>query len=247
MDKIEFIKPDWPAPENISCISTTRLGGFSRGKFSSLNLGNSVGDTEDCVSKNRKALIQQLKLKNQPRWLNQQHSNKAIYLSYNEIAEHKADAACSTTKGIACVVLTADCLPVVFCDQKGSCVAIAHAGWRGLLNGVLENTLSAMPTKNREVLCWLGAAIGPEKFEIGKDVKSAFVEKDPRNKQAFIRKENGKYLANIYKLAKNILLSYEVVNIYGGDRCTYTEKDQFFSYRRDGQTGRMATMIWINT
>ena len=246
MQNIDLIIPDWPAPRNVCCISTTRQGGFSKGKYSTLNLGDHVGDIEEHVYKNRLKLLQKLNLSTEPMWLEQQHSNKVVFSSLVNTMIHKADAAYTVEKEAVCVVLTADCLPVVFCDDVGSCVAIAHAGWRGLLRGVLENTLSAMPVNNSNILCWLGAAIGPDKFEVGDDVKNSFVDINPHHESAFILTSKNKYLANIYTLAKNILIKSGVKNIYGGDRCTFSEKDKFFSHRRDGKTGRMATMIWIN-
>ena len=247
MQQLDWIKPNWPAPENIYCISTTRRGGFSKGNFTSLNLGNFVDDTKECVIKNRNVLIKQLDLQQEPNWLEQQHGTDVVQLTLSNNLIHKADAAFTTEQNTVCVVLTADCLPVLLCDREGKCVVAAHAGWRGLLNGILENTLGALPVRKKNLLCWLGPAIGPEKFEVGEDLKHFFVNKFQQHENAFRPSSTGKCLADIYQLARNILVHLGVENIYGGGYCTYTEKDQFYSYRRDGKTGRMATLIWINS
>ena len=247
MQQLDWIKPNWPVPEKISCISTTRRGGFSKGSFTSLNLGNFVDDTKECVTKNRNVLIKQLSIQQEPNWLEQQHGTDVVQLTLSNNLTHKADAAFTTEQNTICVVLTADCLPVLLCDREGKCVVAAHAGWRGLLNGILENTLGALPVRKKNLLCWLGPAIGPEKFEVGEDLKHFFVNKFQQHENAFRPSSTGKCLADIYQLARNILVHLGVENIYGGGYCTYTEKDRFYSYRRDGKTGRMATMIWINS
>ncbi|MEM7402093.1 MAG: peptidoglycan editing factor PgeF, partial [Pseudomonadota bacterium] len=156
-----------------------------------------------------------------------------------------ADASYTDKTGIVCAILTADCLPVVFCDQKGEYIAAAHAGWRGLANGVLDNTIQTLPVDNDELMCWLGPAIGPNMFEVGSEVVQQFIDKEKVHENAFNVKANNKYLADIYQLARNILLKHGVHQIYGGDHCTYSESDKFYSYRRDGETGRMATLIWM--
>ncbi len=244
MRHFDWITPDWPAPENISCVSTSRNGGVSQGKYLSLNLGADVGDDAQFVKTNRKLLIDELQLPKNPVWLEQQHGKQIIKLTASDRINIQADAAYTTEHGIVCAVLTADCLPVLFCDHQAGCVAVAHAGWRGLLNGVLENTLETLPIVEKQLICWLGPAIGPSKFEVGKEMRQKFVSKDQRHEKAFQSAHTGKYLADIYQLAKNILTTHGVEAIFGGGYCTYTEEERFFSYRRDGTTGRMATMIW---
>jgi YfiH family protein len=241
---LEYITPDWPAPESIGCITTTRKGGFSRNVYKGLNLGLQVSDDEKHVQKNRQLLKDDLNLPNDPIWLDQVHGSQVIQLLDATNKKLSADAVYTKEVGIVCAVLTADCLPVVFCDQSGSYVAVAHAGWRGLLNGVLENTLKALPVDNVDIMCWLGPAIGPNKFEVGKEVFEQFVVKDAVHENSFLKQNESKYLANIYQLAKNALKSNGVKNVYGGGFCTHMQKERFFSYRRDGRTGRMATLIW---
>lgn len=241
---LEFITPNWSAPTNIKCVTTTRKGGFSINEYRSLNLGGHVKDSIDLVNQNRQLLQQQLQLPREPVWLNQVHGAKVLELN-NSIKFQTADAAFANESGVVCAVLTADCLPVVFCDQQGQYIAVAHAGWRGLVNGVLENTLQTIPVANEELLCWLGPAIGPKAFEVGKEVVDDFINKDGMHENAFQNRNNEKYLANIYQLAKNVLTKNGVLKIYGGDHCTYTESEKFYSYRRDGETGRMATLVWM--
>ena len=245
MHSIDWIKPDWPAPDNVVCISTTRHGGFSQSKFSSFNLGMHVGDDAQQVGENRGVLISELQLPSEPCWLDQQHGKQIIKLTASNNRNVQADAAYTTAPGTVCVVLTADCLPVLFCNQQGSCVAVAHAGWRGLLNGVLEATLKALPVEAKQLICWLGPAIGPSKFEVGDELQQMFVTQDRRHHAAFQPGPEGRFLADIYQLARNILTGNGVEAIFGGNHCTYTEGQRFFSYRRDGITGRMATMIWL--
>jgi len=247
MQSLDWIQPNWPAPKNVASISTTRHGGISKGIYSNFNLGAHVDDDELCVKRNRQILREQLGIKHEPNWIDQQHGTNIVQLTTSNNATYQADATYTTEQDKVCVALTADCLPVLFSDQEGSCVAVAHAGWRGLLKGVLESTLSALPAPNNQILCWLGPAIGPKKFEVGEDLKDLFVSKDQIHGVAFKPSSTGKCLADIYQLAKNILINCGVENIYGGGCCTYSETDRFYSYRRDGNTGRMATMIWIKS
>ena len=247
MNQFDWITPKWPAPDNVACISTTRQGGCSQGKYASFNLGAHVGDNTEHVNKNRSILNQQLHLSDDPMWLDQQHGAKIIDLSLRTTDNLQADAAFVTVPGIVCAVLTADCLPVLFCDPHGKCVAVAHAGWRGLLKGVLEQSLSVLYAKTNKILCWLGPAIGPNKFEVGSEVKDQFMHKDSRHESAFQEKQPGKYLANIYLLAEQTLTAQGVDAIYGGNYCTFSDNERFYSYRRDGETGRMATIIWLKS
>jgi len=242
--KLEYITPNWPAPNNIRCITTTRKGGCSQQEHSSLNLGNHVEDDPGNVEKNRWLLKQDLKLPTDPVWLEQMHGSTVLNLGIELPLSNTADAAYTNEADVVCAVQTADCLPVTFCDQAGEHVAVAHGGWRGLVDGVLENTLDAIPVRNEKIMCWLGPAIGPEKFEVGEDVLEQFITLDERHLNAFVELNNEKYLANIYQLAKNILANNNVQAIFGDEHCTYSENDKFYSYRRDGKTGRMATLIW---
>lgn len=242
-NELPLIKPDWPAPTSVHAISTTRHGGVSVAPYASLNLGNHVGDDVRAVAANRALLDHHLPM--EPLWLTQVHGttvvNAACTCPYAE-----ADAAVSRIANRVCAVMTADCLPVLFCDTHGQAVGAAHAGWRGLHAGVLEATVKAMQVPTRDIMAWLGPAIGPEAFEVGDDVYSAFTTSDPRAQSAFHPgKQTGKWLADIYELARQRLIGCGVVQIYGGNRCTHTETDSFFSYRRDGRTGRMASLIWM--
>lgn len=235
-----WITPDWPAPANIHAATTLRTGGVSQGEFSSLNPASHVKDIRQHALENRRLIKQMLALPNEPTWLQQTHSVRAICAEKSSNPE--ADASYSIMINTVCVVLTADCLPILFCDQQGSIVAAIHGGWRGLLNGIIENTLVNMPDSG--LMAWLGPAIGAQCFEVGDDVRDAFIKKSTKFSSAFKNHTQGKYLADIYQIARIILNDAGVHQIYGGQYCTVTDKDRFFSYRRDGQTGRMATMIW---
>ena len=247
MTKLDCITPAWSAPENITAITTTRIGGFSQPPYQSLNLGNDVGDDSRNVKDNRQHIIKTLRLRKQPAWLDQQHGSEVIRLTQTTLANPSADAGYTNEIDVVCAVLTADCLPVLFCDLQGRYVAAAHAGWRGLLHGVLENTLCALPASNEKIICWLGPAIGARKFVVGNEVVERFIERNAVHANAFQEISPTKYLANIYQLAKNVLTANNVNEIYSEECCTYSQKDRFFSYRRDGATGRMATLIWKNS
>jgi hypothetical protein len=223
---------------------TTRTGGVSQQPWSSLNLGDHVGDDQAHVAANRARLREQLPA--EPGWLRQVHSARVVELGRE--ANPEADAAFTRQAGQVCAVLTADCLPVLFCDRAGSVVAAAHAGWRGLAGGVLEATVAAMRVPPGEILAWMGAAIGPQAFEVGSEVREIFVGQHAEADKAFLQhpaSAPGKWLADIYQLARIRLERAGVQAIYGGGRCTFTEADCFYSYRRDGVTGRMASLIWL--
>jgi YfiH family protein len=237
-----FITPDWPAPPSVKALMTTRGGGVSTGPYASLNLGTRVGDAAANVARNR--LIVREHLPQFPQWLAQEHGA-------NVVAAHDpgdvpvADAAWTDRPGVVCAVLVADCLPVLFCDRAGTAVGIAHAGWRGLAGGVIERTVEAMPGPARDLMAWLGPAIGPEAFEVGQDVYDAFVQRDAASSVAFRRRPDGKYLADLYALARQRLGTAGITAAYGGGFCTATEAERFFSYRRDKVTGRMAVLVWM--
>ncbi|AOM40909.1 purine nucleoside phosphorylase YfiH [Xenorhabdus hominickii] len=239
-----LIFPDWPQPENVGACSTTRIGGVSLPPYDSLNLGKHVGDDPECVERNRKLLVEYARLPQLPIWLEQVHGTRVITLDGQSLENQQADAVYTNVPGQVCAVMTADCLPVLFCSISGDEVAAAHAGWRGLCAGVLENTVSQFSTKPEMIRVWLGPAIGPEKFEVGGEVREAFTATHSEFAQAFTP-YGDKFLANIYLLAKLKLQSLGITEIFGGTACTATEESNFFSYRRDGNTGRMATLIWL--
>ena len=241
-----FLIPNWPAPVNVKALSTTRFQGVSVGAYASNNLALHVGDAAELVKQNRESLRLGADLPNKPAWLNQVHSNRVVAA---DVVNGKvdADASYSFTVGTVCVVMTADCLPVFFTNKNGSKVAAAHAGWRGLADGILENTLEKLTEPGEQIIAWLGPAIGPKYFEVGEEVYSAFVGQDKDAAHAFVNtKCSGKWLADIYHLARLRLNKFGVVDIYGGDHCTYQNKQQFFSYRRDKVCGRMASLIWLD-
>lgn len=237
----EWLTPDWPAPANVRACVTTRAGGVSLAPFDSLNLGDHVEDDPQAVSANRLLLTSQLHC--QPAWLRQVHGVQVVEADPAQVAE--ADASWSATPGIASAVLTADCLPALFCDRAGTRVAAAHAGWRGLAGGVLEATLDALALPAQEVLVWLGPAIGPQAFEVGAEVREVFLASHAEASQAFRPSVNtGKFLADIYQLARIRLAARGVAAVYGGGFCTVSDA-RFYSYRRAARTGRFASLIWL--
>lgn len=238
-----LIIPDWPAPANVKAVSSTRLGGCSLAPYDSLNLGQHVGDNPDTVKQNRQLLQQQAMMPTEPFWLNQIHSADVITLPSPQVLP-AADAAFSHQRQQICTVMTADCLPVLFCNQAGTEIAAAHAGWRGLCDGVLENTVRHF-SEPSTVMAWLGPAISKTAFEVGDDVRTAFVRQHAEAEQAFTALNNNKWLADLYLLARQRLAMVGVNIIAGGNFCTFGQQAEFFSYRRDGQTGRMASCIWF--
>ncbi|MBJ7538278.1 peptidoglycan editing factor PgeF [Marinomonas transparens] len=237
------IQAAWPAPQNIHAYVSTRQGGVSGAPFKGLNMGAHVGDALAAVTENRHLFTESLALPNSLVWLNQVHGTEVACLP-SACLPDAADAAFSAQKNQVCAVLTADCLPVFFCNKAGTQVAVAHAGWRGLCDGVLEATLEYFDNK-ADVLAWFGPAIGPTAFEVGDEVKEAFMAILPQAELAFFPKQEGKWLADLYLLARQRLEVAGVSQIYGGDYCTFTDEPHFYSYRRDGKTGRMASVIWI--
>lgn len=239
---LDLILPEWPAPANVRALQTTRRGGVSRGPFASLNLGDHVGDHPVAVAANRSILERELPAP--PVWLKQVHGI-AVADADHAAPGGEADAAVARQSGKVCVVMTADCLPVFLCDRAGTVVAAAHAGWRGLCAGVVEATIAAMQVPAAELLAWLGPAIGPQAFEVGGEVRAAFTAHDPAAAQAFVAHGEGKWLADIWQLARQRLAAAGVGAVFGGGRCTVSEADAFFSYRRDSKTGRMGSCIWL--
>jgi len=241
----DWIVPDWPAPGRVRAVSTTRHGGVSKGPYSSLNLGQHVGDDPAAVAENRRRLMETLGLKQEPRWLQQVHGTRVASLEGVPVAE-AADAAVTARAGEACVIMTADCLPVLFSDRKGMKVGAAHTGWRGLSAGVLQATVKALGSPPAELLAWLGPAIGPLAYEVGDEVRQAFIVRDAAAAQAFKPgKAAGKWWCDLHMLARQRLEAMGVSSIYGGEWCTLKDQERFFSYRREGECGRMGTFIWM--
>lgn len=237
---IQFL--DWPAPDNIKACFTYRTPGFSSGRFSGFNLARHVDDSADSVNQNRQQLLETT---NKPIcWLSQTHST--IVLEANQLnTGREADASWSRSKNFVAAVMTADCLPVFFCDTSGDQVAVAHAGWRGLLSGIIEQTLKTFNAPAGKIMVFLGPAIGPGAFEVGDDVRDMFLSESSENTDCFTPgNQDHKWMADIYMLARYRLARQGIQNIYGGTFCTYSESEKFFSYRRDGITGRMANLIW---
>ena len=240
----EFILPDWPAPATVRAAVTTRVGGSSAKPYDSFNLALHVGDNPQAVATNRAQLHAALKLPAEPLWLRQVHGVTVVDAAAGK-AETEADGSFATRPGVVCAVLTADCLPVLLCNRAGTKVAALHAGWRGLAEGVIEAGVAALAEPGNELLAWLGPAIGPEAFEVGAEVRAAFVALDSAATNAFRARPGGKYLADIYQLARQRLAALGVTAVYGGGLCTVGDDARFYSYRRDGVTGRMVSLIWI--
>ena len=283
-----WLVPDWPAPANIHAATTLRVGGVSQAPYFSLNLAAHVSDAADRVEQNRRIIREMLVLPAEPVWLDQIHGNRAVKAAnppYPPLQKggrgdlQQADASYTDESGVVCAVMTADCLPLLVCSTDGMQVAAIHAGWRGLLAGVISNAVAAMqipldplhstgsgqafskgeasqlrntdlssPLYERggrgDLLVWLGPAIGPDCFEVGAEVRDAFLGKSAAYNSAFKEQGNGKCLADIYQLARIELSALGITDVYGGTHCTVTEHERFYSYRRDAQTGRMATLIW---
>lgn len=239
-----WITADWPAPAGVRAGVTTRLGGVSQGPYASLNLASHVGDAPAAVAENRARLCQALRLPSDPIWLNQVHGTQVCT---DAAPGTTADASLSRQTGQVCVVLTADCLPVLLCDRAGTVVAAAHAGWRGLAAGVVAETLTRMAVDPANVLAWLGPAIGPQAFEVGNEVRAAFLDLASDYAQAFADHTPGKWRMDLYTAARLQLAGLGVTRVFGGGYCTYSDAARFYSYRREQQTGRMASLIWIST
>lgn len=238
---IEFIKPNWPAPNHIKALATTRKGGVSEAAYTSLNLGLHVGDDTAKVLANRE-LVQRASDHPPVQWLNQIHSNRVIEYSVAE-ALLEADAIVTDKPNATCSVMTADCLPVLFTNMSGNWIAAAHAGWRGLVDGVLLDTVNKHQ-KPESLMAWFGPAISQDCFEVGDDVRQAFNDLDDSNQAHFVQNSRGRWQADLVSLARKQLEAMGV-SVYLSELCTFKNEHQFYSYRRDGQTGRMASMIWI--
>ena len=238
-----WLRPDWAAPANVRALVTTRQGGASRGGFAGFNLAGHVGDDAAAVALNRAALARELPAP--PLWLDQVHGTVCV-AAESTGADATADACVAHRPGLVCAVLTADCLPVLLCDRDGGAVGVAHAGWRGLAAGVVESTVDAMRVPPDRLLAWLGPAIGPQAFEVGSEVREAFVARSAAADAAFRSRGEGKWLCDLYLLARQRLAERGVAAVSGGGLCTYSDAARFFSYRRDGRCGRMAALIWLD-
>jgi hypothetical protein len=241
---LEWIEPDWPVPARVRAISTLRTGGCSLGHYASLNLAAHVGDDPECVGENRRRLCEAASLPGEPLWLEQVHGT-AVALHDGDVAAPRADASIATSAGRVCAVLTADCLPVVLADRAGTRLGVAHAGWRGLVGGVVEATIAALGCPAEELVAWLGPAIGPAAFEVGPEVREAFVTRLPTLAECFVENARGRLQADLYGLARRQLAVAGVTAVYGGGWCTASDSRRFFSFRREGTTGRMATLAWL--
>ncbi len=240
---MKTIVPNWPAPKNVKAFASTRVGGFSTGSYQGLNLGAHVGDDRSVVEKNRNWLAQQANMPSDPIWLNQTHSTVVAEVSELTAQVLDADGVFTSATNLVCSAMTADCLPVMLTNTQGTQVAAVHAGWRGLANGIVENALELF---SGEVMAWLGPAIGPQAFEVGEDVLQAFMDFDPRAEQAFVPRDiKGKWLADMSILATQRLNKVGVTQVFDSGLCTYQNQQDFYSYRRDGVTGRQATFIWL--
>lgn len=241
---LEFIKPEWTMPDHIQAYTSTRKGGISPSPYDSLNIANHVDDSSENVKKNRLTLASHLELPADPLWLQQTHSTEVIN-SQDWYEGIEADAIYCNQSHHVCAIMTADCLPLLVCNESGTEIAAIHAGWRGLADGIIEKTIDRFKDSSDKLHVWLGPAIGPEKFEVGQDVFEAFIQHSDTAEVAFQQTDDNHYLADIYQLARLRLRQLGIVNLFGGNICTVTETSRFFSYRRDGETGRMVSLIWI--
>jgi polyphenol oxidase len=259
---VNWIEPAWPAPTGVRALSTWRSGGVSAAPYASLNLGGHVGDVPEAVAENRQRLQAAAGLPAEPVWLSQVHGTNVIDLGAAVDRDGRAgvdaaadrgaagpvgpaDAAFTRQRGRVCAILTADCLPILLAADSGDVVAAVHAGWRGLAGGVIEAAVRALAVRPERLLAWLGPAIGPEHFEVGAEVREAVVKGDGGAEVAFAPNARGRFMADLSVLARRRLAALGVGRIYGGGRCTYAEENRYFSHRRDGVSGRQATLIWL--
>jgi len=245
----EFIFPDWSAPENIKAAVTTRRGGVSLPPYNGFNLAGHVGDEHQHVEQNRQLLENSLNLPQSPLWLSQVHGQQVVDANTSS-TDVEADASFSLKTDTVCAVMTADCLPVLFCDRQGRAVAAAHAGWRGLAAGILQATASKLQQKldcpANELMAWMGPAIGSQTFEVGGEVRDAFISQNKQHALAFTDSRQNHWLADIYALASITMQVHGIESIYGGGFCTVTDDARFYSFRRESKTGRMASLIWMS-
>jgi YfiH family protein len=242
MSTVPKLTPAWPAPPNVRACVTER---GSAARYGTLNLAQHVGDDANAVAANRAALSAALGLRSEPRWLEQVHGTRVVDLDRDD--EVQADAAVTGEPGVVCAVMTADCLPVLLCDRGGTRVGVAHAGWRGLLNGVLPAAVAALRRQPDDLIAWLGPAIGQAAYEVGVEVRDAFVARSPAAAARVLPNARGRWQADLYGLARDALAVAGVDSVHGGGFCTYTQAERFFSHRREAPCGRMATLIWLES
>lgn len=242
-----WLAAEWPAPSWVHAGTTTRHGGISDAPYASFNLATHVNDNPAHVARNRAQLQQLLQLPAEPVWLAQVHGTTVVHAAETTQSNPQADASIASKPRIVCAVLTADCLPVLITDRHGRHIAAVHAGWRGLLAGIIGATIARLPVAPAELMVWLGPAIGPDAFEVGADVHDAFVLRDPHYARVFVDKGQQHWWMNAYDAARLELQQLGVTAVYGGEHCTYHDSRRFYSYRRDGVTGRMASLIWYDS
>jgi polyphenol oxidase len=244
-ERVQILTPEWPAPPNVHAAFTLRSGGVSGAPFDSLNLGTHVGDEAPAVAENRRRVRAQLRLPEEPAWMEQVHGIEVLDLdSHGQAPGIATDAAITRRAGPVCAVQVADCLPVLLAARDGSVVAAAHAGWRGLAAGVLEATVRKLTLEPGGLIAWLGPAIGQAHFEVGEEVCRAFLVHDAVASSAFVTNARGRWQCDLAGLARRRLTRIGVTGVFGGVWCTYADASRFFSYRRDGRCGRMAALIW---
>jgi YfiH family protein len=247
---VSWVEPEWPAPPGVRALSTFRSGGVSAAPYASLNLGGHVGDLPEAVAENRRRLRAAAGLPAEPVWLSQVHGttvadlDAAAELDASRLSG-PADAAFTRRRGRVCAILTADCLPILLAAESADVAAAAHAGWRGLAGGVIEATVRALQVAPEKLMAWLGPVIGPGHFEVGAEVREALLAGDPGANAAFAANARGRYMADLGALARRRLAALGVGRVYGGGQCTYADETRYFSHRRDGVTGRQATLIWL--
>jgi YfiH family protein len=239
-----WLTPQWPAPPSVRALSTFRTGGVSAIPYASLNLAAHVGDEAAAVAANRRSLLRAAGLPTEPVWLSQVHGAQVADLDAGAPAG-PADAAFTRQTGRVCAILTADCLPILLAAQSGAVVAAVHAGWRGLAAGVIEAAVAALAAEPADLMAWLGPAIGPERFEVGAEVREALLQGDPQGGAAFATNARGRFMADLGELARRRLAAAGLTRIYGTPECTHARADRYFSHRRDGKSGRQATLIWL--
>jgi YfiH family protein len=239
----DTIKPEWSAPACVKVVSTLRQGGFSQAPYDSFNLAEHVGDEQACVFRNRQLLKQAYSLPAEPNWLEQTHSTRVVNLEND--TSRSADAAITRRMNTVAVVMTADCLPVLLCNRAGTEVAVIHAGWRGLADGVIQETLNKMHSCASELMAWIGPGISRHFFEVGDEVRDIFLLHSGQNRPFFISARAGHWLCDLQGIASSILERRGVAEVGLAPACSYRDEAQFFSYRRSATTGRMASLIWI--
>lgn len=248
---LDLIRPSWPAAKNVRAYCSTRRGGYSCEPFNGLNLGLHVGDDRAAVLKNRQLLAENLQLMHKPAWLHQTHSNRVVKLEQLNSEQTPAvdtlpaDGSYTMNSGAVCAVMTADCLPLLLSNTQGTWISAVHAGWRGLLAGIIQRSIESYPGKSSDLMAWMGPAISSNHFEVGPEVREQFIEVNNVNTEAFSSTRTSKYMCDIYQLARILMVPYGITS-YGGDYCTFEDSSLFYSYRREGQTGRMASLIWMD-